>query len=141
MNHPSTSEERRFQMDAEDTINNLDIPVREILGMDDVQPKWIVGDQTGCDIAAIMQGGCASGAYMPAVTYYQANDTMAQFGDEILEYIEESYGEIPQPNKGESWSGIAVFYLSVAVELWATTTYDRLIDAAERGHIHVETEA
>jgi len=34
------------------------------------QPAWIVNELTPYDLAAINQGGCASGAYMPAVTYY-----------------------------------------------------------------------
>ena len=70
------------------------------------------------DIAAVIQGGCASGAYMPAVTYATAAETMHEHGDEVLEYIEGVFGEIPSPPDGESWKGIAVFYLSTAVETW-----------------------
>jgi hypothetical protein len=83
------------------------------------QPDWITQELDLADIQAIQQGGCASGAYMPAVTYYQANKTMAEYGDDVLGYIESELGELPQPDKGESWSGLAVFYLSCAVELWA----------------------
>lgn len=84
-------------------------------------PAWF--DTNYCtryDIAAIQQGGCASGAYMPAVTYYQARQTMNEYGDDVLEYIEEQYGELPAPPAASSWSGIAVHYLSLAVELWAS---------------------
>lgn len=70
------------------------------------------------DIQAIQQGGCASGAYMPAVTYWQAAATMAEHGDGVLDYIQENYGELPTPQNDTSWSGLAVFYLSMAVELW-----------------------
>ena len=83
------------------------------------QPAWIEGELEVYDIASIQQGGCASGAYMPAVTYYQAKQTMAEHGDEVLDYIENELGELPQVPQGESWSGIAVFFLSYAVELWA----------------------
>ena len=108
-----------------DTINlwEYDEPITTLTDDDhpdgyDV-PAWIDQTITGSDIAAINQGGCSSGAYMPAVTYYDARQTMAEHGDDVLEFVEEHYGEIPQPQPGESWSGIAVCYLSLAVELWA----------------------
>ena len=82
------------------------------------QPEWITEDLTPYDIAAILQGGCDSGAYMPAVTYYDASTTMCEYGDQVLDYLEEHYGELPQPKNGASWSGMACFYLSRAVELW-----------------------
>lgn len=82
------------------------------------QPDWIDYELDQYDIESINQDGCASGAYMPAVTYYQAKLTMGEYGDDVLEYIEERYGELPQPSEGESWSGLVVFYLSIAVELW-----------------------
>lgn len=81
-------------------------------------PEWIDCDIELADVFAVNQGGCTSGAYMPAVTYHLASQTMAKFGDDVLEYIENNYGEIPAPNDGESWSGLACFYLSIAVELW-----------------------
>jgi len=84
------------------------------------QPEWITQDLTPYDIAAINQGGCASGAYMPAVTYYDASQTMAEHGDDVLDYIDECMGEDVSPPPGTSWSGIAVYYLSLAVELWCS---------------------
>ena len=89
--------------------------------LQDNTPAWIDQDLEYYDIASIQQGGCASGAYMPAVTYYQARQTMNDYGDDVLQYIEDQLGELPQPDKGESWSGMACFYLSVAVELWVNS--------------------
>jgi len=88
----------------------------------DNQPDWITCNQSLdiADIQSIQQGGCASGAYMPAVTYYTASQTMAKHGDDILNYIEENLGELPTIPASESWSGIAVFFYSYAVELWAS---------------------
>ncbi len=83
------------------------------------QPDWITQELDIADIQAIQQGGCNSGAYMPAVTYWQAKETMNEWGDDVLQFIEDQYGELPQPEHGESWSGLATFYLSIAVELWA----------------------
>ena len=81
-------------------------------------PAWIDSNLEVYDIAAIQQGGCASGAYMPAVTYYNARETMNEYGDEILDYIQIQLGELPKPDDNISWSGLACFYLSYAVELW-----------------------
>lgn len=96
---------------------------------DDI-PAWIDQDITPADVAAIMQGGCASGAYMPAVTYYTAKQVMAEHGDDVLQYIEDCLGELPAVD-GESWSGIAVLFLSTAVELWAGNIADALVTALE----------
>lgn len=85
-------------------------------------PEWILCDDpfiSPYDVAAIVQGGCASGAYMPAVTYHEAAKTMAEHGDDVLQFIEDTWGEMPRPPKDTSWSGLACFYLSTAVETWA----------------------
>tara|TARA_R100000278_G_scaffold120997_1_gene104023 strand:+ start:1915 stop:2310 length:396 start_codon:yes stop_codon:yes gene_type:complete len=94
-------------------------------------PAWIDQGITPCDVAAICQGGCASGAYMPAVTYWQALETMSEHGNEVLQFIEDVYGELPRVPEGESWSGIAVYFLSTAVELWASGIEGELVDAIE----------
>ena len=94
-------------------------------------PAWIEQDITPYDVAAINQGGCASGAYMPAVTYHQAIATMAEHGDDVLDYITDNMGELPAPRSDESWSGMAVFYLSVAVELWASAVEGELETAID----------
>ncbi len=84
------------------------------------QPIWITCNQDLdiADIQGIQQSGCASGAYMPAVTYYTAVQTMSEHGNDIFDYIETLWGEVPQPETVISWSALAVFYLSMAVELW-----------------------
>jgi hypothetical protein len=93
-------------------------------------PPWIESGITCADVASICEGGCASGAYMPAVTYWQANETMAKHGDDVLQFIDDTMGELPDVPKNSSWSGIAVFFLSVAVELWASNVAES-IDFAE----------
>lgn len=94
-------------------------------------PAWIEQDIALADIEAIYEGGCASGAYMPAVTYWQARQTMNDHGDDVLQFIEDQYGDLPAVPRGESWSGIAVFYLSIAVELWASSVRDDVRAALE----------
>lgn len=100
--------------------------IRNIPGLDLNLPVWIDQDISPSDIAAIIQGGCASGAYMPAVTYHQAIKTMSEHGDEVLQFIEDQLGELPNPRRGTSWSGLACFYLSAAVELWAVSVEGEL---------------
>ena len=92
-------------------------------------PHWIDSDIGVSTVASIMQGGCNSGAYMPAVTYNMALETMSAHGDEILQYVEDAFGELPdwrEEYEEISWKGMAVFYLSFAVELWASSVYYQL---------------
>ena len=105
-----------------------DNPVSE-LGID--VPRWIDKDITPCDVASILQGGCASGAYMPAVTYWQALETMNEHGDDIFEYIEVVTGDLMCLIKSEiscSWAGMACSFVSYAVELWASSVEDEISD-------------
>jgi hypothetical protein len=81
-------------------------------------PAWIDQGLTLRDMEDIQQGGCASGAYMPAVIYSDALATMARHGDEVLEYLADHDADMTPP-EGGSWSGLACHYLSMAVEIWA----------------------
>jgi len=94
-------------------------------------PAWIDAEISAPDVAAIEQGGCESGAYMPAVTYATAADTMARHGDAVLDYLESVYGDVPAPPRGASWSAIAVHYLSRAVDAWASGAAEELRAALE----------
>ena len=86
-------------------------------------PVWCRGI-TYADCRAVVEGGCASGAWMPAVTYYQARNTMNEWGDAVLEYL-EGVGLTGDLNfDGVSWSGIAVHFLSMAVEIFALEVVD-----------------
>jgi len=93
-------------------------------------PAWIDQDITTTVVESICQGGCESGAYMPAVTYHIANGIMGEHGDAVLEYIEDVMGELPSVT-GESWSGIAVKFLSYAVELWASGALNEIEELGE----------
>ena len=99
------------------------------LGID--VPRWIEQDISPSTIAAILQGGCASGAYMPAVTYHQAVTTMSEHGDDVLQFIKDSYVELTVGIGGKSWSSIAVHFLSIGVELWASSVEGEIREALE----------
>ena len=111
-----------------DSLWDLEDPITDYT--DEISiPKWIDQDISPSDIAAIVQGGCDSGAYMPAVTYHDAEQTMHQYGDSkdgIFAYLDESLGELPTPPADASWAGLACFYLSTAVELWAASIEEQL---------------
>lgn len=111
---------------TEEQIWNCETPVAQLLNID--VPAWVDADICASTIASIVHGGCASGAYMPAVTYYRALRTMSDHGDDVLQYINDVMGELPAPSRSESWSGMACFYLSYAIELWAGDVLARIED-------------
>lgn len=76
-------------------------------------------------IQAILQGGCESGAYMPAVTYHKAQQCMGECGDDVLDYLESRGYDIPTP-EGLSWSGYCSVLCSMAVEAWCQHFSDNL---------------
>jgi hypothetical protein len=81
-------------------------------------PEWLnIG--TISEAMAIRKSGCASNAHISCF-YYEARQIMAKHGDDVLDYIEEATGTLPPPPADTSWSGIAVHYLSMAVEIWAS---------------------
>jgi hypothetical protein len=91
------------------------------------QPNWITKELSPSDIAAVIQSGCDSGAYMPACEYYTAKQTMSKHGDDVLQYLEDMTGELPTPPRDTSWSQLACFYLSRAVELFCAA-HEHLAD-------------
>jgi predicted RecA/RadA family phage recombinase len=117
------------------TLWNYDEAIAHLVDV----PAFIEQDITASQVAAIIQGGCASGAYMPAVTYHTARETMNEHGDDVLQFIEDAYGEIPKLPETTSWSSVAVFYLSTAVELWASGIHDELTEAIEDEAEEAET--
>lgn len=70
-------------------------------------------------ISDLAHYGANSGVFMPAVTYADAKLFMAYWGDDVVEYINDCCGELLPPQPDLSWSGINVFYMSTAFELWA----------------------
>ena len=125
----------RLTDECMELIWNHDDPISELTmaGRNPGVPRWIDQDITPATVAAILQGGCNSGAYMPAVTYHLALSTMQQHGDSedgVLQYLEDNLGEIPTPPAGVdalSWGGLACMYVSTAVELWAASVEDELL--------------
>lgn len=101
---------------------NCDKPITDF---DIDVPAWIDQGITPYDVAAIIQGGCDSGAYMPAVTYSRALQTMNDHGDAIFQYLEDN-DALSAPDPLESWAHLATHLVSCAVELWASSIESEL---------------
>lgn len=85
-------------------------------------PQWIDQEIDLDQVRSIYQGGCASGAYMPAVIYHDALMTMNEHGDDVLEYLDECGVEISGADLlARSWAGMACILLSAAAEAWASS--------------------
>jgi len=111
-----------------DLLWNNDDPIADLTDEIGI-PQWLDQDISPSTVAAICQGGCESGAYMPAVTYSDALETMHRHGDSldgVLQYLEDTLGELPTIPDDASWSGLACFYVSCAVETWASSVEDEL---------------
>ena len=115
-----------------ETLYSYDAPALRFV----LVPSWIESDIYATQIAAVIHGGridklgqgCASGAYMPAVTYLEALETMDSHGNDVLDSLNHWRGY--DAAKGLSWDEVsrqlddddrmlkAVEWLSLAVELW-----------------------
>lgn len=91
-------------------------------------PNWINPDISVATIAEITESGCNSGAYMPAVSYGQALETMNEHGNDVIEFIEARLDKLPDVSD-QGWSQMACTYLSCAVELWAASIINDLVEA------------
>ena len=116
-------------------IVNAGLDLRESVESLNNQPEFMLDDLFGMSIdsveelSSIIQCGCASNAHA-SVYYYGAGKCMAEHGDDVLEYLENSYGEIPAPREGSSWNSLASDYLSAAIESWCGNQAE-IIDAIE----------
>jgi len=84
--------------------------------LEEEKPDWL-GNVTLDVVIAIAVHGCNYYGYMHACEYENANGVMKEYGDEVLEYLEDACDNIPTP-KGTPWNGFASFYLTYAADLW-----------------------
>ena len=83
-------------------------------------PSWIESNITCGQLAAIADGGCDGGAYLPAVTYLQAMGTMAKHGDAVLDYLSNAGVSVSFDVEEDSWAGFACKLCAAAVTAWAS---------------------
>lgn len=115
-------------METSDLYTFDDVPVSAAADV----PEWVEPFVTLADLAAIIEGGCESGAYMPAVVYAKARETMAEHGDDVLDYLDRAHGLDECAfvlDSGQSWDGFACRVLSAAVEAWASEAAHEAVEA------------
>lgn len=85
-------------------------------------------------LASIAQGGCASGAYMPAVTYHSAKMALfCELGESMVEYAVDFLAEIDSLDQvaiqlKDGVQYMAAYLASVAVEAWVYEVEQDVLD-------------
>lgn len=94
--------------------------------------RWVTLEDVD-EVASIAQCGCASSAYMPAVTYSTAKEIMFKHGDEVLDFLDEScyMDEFNINLKESTWGHVCVQILSTAVEVLCLQIEDRILSEVE----------
>ena len=115
-----------------DTLMRLYSVDRPVLDYGIEPPHWVSETISTLDVAVIIEWGCASGTYPPAVSYTQAIETMNAYGDEIFEFIKDNQ-EVPR-FEITSWEAGAVKIVSAAVELWCDNVAGELAERIRWGH-------
>lgn len=54
------------------------------------QPSWLIHEIDLSDVFSIYQGGCASGAFIPAVTYHIAEAWFNTHSEDMLQYVRDN---------------------------------------------------
>jgi hypothetical protein len=109
----------------DDILWRHEIELKE-LGID--VPEWIRPDIDTRELGAILQGGCASGAYMPAVTWTEAVRTMGRDGVQVVDYVQDNLGTATAAPAGR-WHDICSWWLVQAVELWCSSVQYDAVEA------------
>lgn len=103
-------------------LNTNGYCLREFIAEIASQPEFIRSMQpidSIADLQAIQQGGCASGAYMPAVTYHTALECMAEHYEEIENILADHFtGGLNFDPATETWPTFASRLVAAAVECW-----------------------
>lgn len=71
------------------------------------------------ELQAIQQGGCASGSYMPAVTYHTALQCMSEHHSEVEDLLSDYGPEFTFNPTEDSFATLASNIVAMAVEHWA----------------------
>jgi hypothetical protein len=105
-------------------------------------PLWVDITLIGEDVSwwfDLAQHGCASGMYMPAVTYHEARDTFKRYGAEMLDFLADQQIEWHEAFAREykdqpaDMDNLSTFICSLCIELLA----DHVMTACEQHGLHV----
>tara|TARA_R110000765_G_scaffold63244_1_gene122940 strand:+ start:641 stop:1054 length:414 start_codon:yes stop_codon:yes gene_type:complete len=106
-----------------------DEPIAKIAGCLVVVPAWVDRDISPADVASILAGGCHAG-YASGTTYHEAQQVMSLHADSedgVFAFLVSLYGTLPPIPDGTSWSGLASYFLCLAVERWAENVEPELL--------------
>ena len=120
-------DEAKSMWDEQELVQDLGIDVPFFV-------KFDIGAEDGTqfkhptvqDVASIFQGGCDSGAWMPAVTYYSALRNLAENAIEIEDYLDEVGWGITKSTE-DGIMTVACEMVSAAVEIWAAGVHQELV--------------
>ena len=86
-------------------------------------PPWIEADITPYDLAEIQRNELESTDFWGSKIQPMAQETMSEHGTDILNFIMDRYGKLPDLPKNITWRDMASFYLQHAVRKWAEETH------------------
>lgn len=103
-------------------------------------PDWVEQDITLDTCKSIAEYGCVGDQYGPGFLDYEAIQVMNRHGSKVFEYIEETLGKMPElsDDNFRSWGSLACYYVSTAVELWASQFIDLEEESEESGEEYPE---
>ena len=123
-NAPMVEDNSMWNEEAQ--VQDFDIDVPFFVKFDIDADGETVRQPTAQDVAAIYHGGCSSGAWMPAVTYYTAGRNIAENAREIEEYLDAAGIEI-EKGAHDDIMMVAVRMVSTAVSVWAERVHEELV--------------
>lgn len=74
---------------------------------------------------------------MPAVSHAEAVATMAEHGQAVVDYVQDAFGSASN-NPAGSWYDICEWWLTTAVELWASCISHDVVNALESKRFHAD---
>ena len=86
-------------------------------------PSWITADIPPADLAAIHRENLENTNVWGSRVAPVAQETMAEHGSDVLNFITDRCGRLPEPPENTAWRDMATFYLRHAVSQWADEAY------------------
>ena len=86
-------------------------------------PPWIAADITPSDLEAMQHEELEKTSLWSGQVQPVAQETMAEHGSDVLNFITDRCGSLPEPPENTPWSDMAAFYLRHAVNQWAHEAY------------------
>ena len=86
-------------------------------------PSWITTDITPSDLAAVHREKLENTELWGSRVAPMALEIMAKHGSDVLNFITDRCGTLPELPENIAWRDMAAFYLRHAVNQWANEAY------------------